>query len=285
MTVAREFAVMLPSVLLGLFALATALFLLSLQQLRRGRTGLYWRQRRQAGQRGGQLFIAALALYALTAAIAILSGLADIAYTELRNRLSADSDAPKGVSLPSATPTPRITLPPSPTPTFTATATFTLTPTASPSATASATPTPSLTPTATPTATATATFADAITVVPLADARPPNANAALRLITVARGVMNNQPLEADTQFAAGIRAIYVFMTYANMRPGDSWSRVLYRDGVAVQGSSYRWGQGATGETYFFFANADGYPPGEYAVRLFLGNAEASEITFFINDGL
>jgi hypothetical protein len=285
MTIAREFAAILPYILLASLVLATVLFLLSLQMLRRGRTGSYWRQRRQAGQRGAQLFLAALAIYAITAAAAVLSGLADVAYNEVRERISADSDAPVGVSLPSATPTPRVTLLPSPTPTSSATPTPTVTPTATATMTASATPTPSVTPTPSPTLTPTATFADAITVVPLAHAQSPGADAGLSLTTVARGVADNEPLEAGTQFAAGIREIYVFMTYANMQPGVSWSRVLYRDGVAVQGSSYLWAQDADGVTHFFFANADGYPPGSYEVRLFLGDAAVSTITFFINNGL
>ena len=53
----REIARLLPQILLGMFIVGVLLFLLSLQQLRRRRTGAYWRLRRRAAERGGKLFL------------------------------------------------------------------------------------------------------------------------------------------------------------------------------------------------------------------------------------
>src|SRR5512134_777257 len=93
-------ATILPYLIVAMLALALVLLLVSLQQLRRGRTGPYWRLRRQAGQRGGQLLLLALALFGVAFALAFFSGLADLALDSvfLRNRGGL-----QGVVIPSAT--------------------------------------------------------------------------------------------------------------------------------------------------------------------------------------
>ena len=86
---ARLIATILPYVIVAMLALALALFVLALQQLRRGRTGPYWRLRRQAGERGGQLFLASVTLFGLAFALAFFSGLADLALDGIRRSLSS----------------------------------------------------------------------------------------------------------------------------------------------------------------------------------------------------
>jgi len=49
----------------------------------------------------------------------------------------------------------------------------------------------------------------------------------------------------------------------------------------VQGQAYLWSQGSEGDSFFFFGSADGYAPGSYEVRLFLGNTEVSRFPFVI----
>jgi hypothetical protein len=49
--------------------------------------------------------------------------------------------------------------------------------------------------------------------------------------------------------------------------------------VPIQGQSYLWSQGESGESFFFFGDDLGYPPGNYEVRLFIGTEEASRLAF------
>ena len=50
----------------GLFALAVLLFLISLRLFRRSRRDVFWRRRREAGQRGWRLFVLAFTLFVLS---------------------------------------------------------------------------------------------------------------------------------------------------------------------------------------------------------------------------
>jgi hypothetical protein len=92
---------------------------------------------------------------------------------------------------------------------------------------------------------------------------------------------DNGPVQNRSEFPAGITRIYFFIRYRAMDDGVGWARVLYRDGVAVQGQAYLWSQGRQGASFFFFGNEEGYPPGDYDVRLFLGDTESSRFAFMI----
>lgn len=284
--VVRELAALLPYIIGGMLALAVALFLVSVYLLRRGRTGSYWRLRREAGQRGGQLLLASVALIVVAIALAVFSGLADVAYTQLRNFLNRDSDIPKGVSLPSATPTSRLTSTPTPT--------QTATPTHTPQDTSTPLPslTPSLLPTTTPTATETAlpsltptpipTAQDILIITPQTEGRAPDENAALTITSVASGILPDQtPIQPNDEFEVGIHRIYILFDYQQMDSGVAWTRILYRDGQPIQGQSYLWSLSSSGSTHFFFGNESGYPAGNYEVRLFLAGQETSRFTFRI----
>lgn len=282
--VVRELAAVLPYIIVGMLALAAALFLISLYQLRRGRTGTYWRVRREAGQRGGQLFLGSIALTIVAVALAVFSGLADVAYKQVRDFLNRDSDAPVGVSLPSATPTSRLTSAPTSTVTSTATqtppATQTPLPSFTPSAEPSETPLPTATLVPSETPTPQPTAQDILQITPRSGGRQPGENAALEIMTAATNILEDEtPVGAGDRFEAGIRRIYILFNYRQMQSGVYWTRILYRDGQPIQGQSYLWSLGASGSTYFFFGNESGYPSGDYEVRLFLGAKEVSRFAF------
>jgi hypothetical protein len=280
-------ASLLPYIIIGMFAVAAVAFLLSLQQLRRGRTGPYWRIRRAAGQRGGQLFLFSVALFGIAGALALFSGLADLAYQRLTNTLNSNSDAPKGVVLPSLTPpglftsTPTASITPTPTATITATATrLTETPrpsaTVEPSATLTATLTPSLT------FTPTVTFESVLALTPALSQQQPRSGASIEIMAAAASISAQEtPVEPTRQFPAGVQRIYLFIDFQRMDDGVSWSRVLFRDGVPIQGQSYLWSLGEEGSSYFFFGSDEGYPAGEYEARLFLSDTTVSQFTFSI----
>jgi hypothetical protein len=116
---------------------------------------------------------------------------------------------------------------------------------------------------------------------PLSDQEPPR-GATIELMAAARGVTpDDAPLEPATEFAAGIERIYFFVRFDNMENGVTWTRVLLREGVPIQGQSYRWGLGESGESYFFFGDASGYPPGNYEARIFISTEEASRLGFVV----
>ncbi len=290
---------LLPSFIVAMLVIALVLFIMALQQLHLGRTGSYWRLRRTAGQRGGRLFLLSVGLFIAALALAFYSGLASVAYNQINLLLANDPSGLKGVALPTATnpgdptrtPTATITpVPPSRTSTGTATATPTPThpPSATPTSTATATPRATETPTATLTPsitrTPTPTFEAILNLTPVLSSRQPRQSAALDLTAAAEGVtLGGRPDQPGITFPAGITRIFLFFAYRDLDNGLAWSRILYREGIPVQGQSYLWSGGETGSSYFFFGDQAGYLPGEYTVRLFLGDQEMSRLTFTVEE--
>lgn len=293
---AQEIATFLTYVIAGLFVVALLLFVLSIQQLRRGRKGPYWRIRRQASQRGGVMFLASIGLFAVGLALAFYSGLAALVFRGVDDFFRQSRSGLVGVVVPTETPTPAV----SDTPTLEPTPTATLTDTAVPTATAvpTETPTYTLTPTltATPTSTLTATitltptftltpsatFEQVLNLTPPAPGATARAGASIEIISAADvpTVPEAAPSDAPV-LPAGLTRIYVFIRYRSLNDGAVWSRVLYRDGLPVQGQTYIWGQGANGQSLFFFGNDEGYAPGQYEARLYLGDEEVSRFAFTI----
>jgi hypothetical protein len=287
MNMTRTLASILPYIILALLILGFFTFVVSLQQLRRGRTGPYWRIRRAAGQRGGQLFLLSIALIGIATTLAFFSGLADLAYRRLTGTLNSDPNAPVGVVLPTITETRLSTL------TSTPSTTPSNTPTVSPSPTrqtrtpipsATNEPTATLTATLTPsvTTTPTATFESVLVLTPLPSAKQPRSGARVEIVTASVSISADQtPVDPGSQFLAGVERIYLFFEYSRMDDGISWSRILFRGGVPMQGQSYLWSLGSEGSSYFFFGSEEGYPAGEYEVGLFLGDQEISRFPYTI----
>ena len=251
----------------GLFALALLSLLISLRLFRRSRTDVFWRQRRDAGQRGWRLF-------ALSFALLILGGLS-CAFTIF---VSLVSDSDEVAPTPTQIAEQSGTLPPdlerSPTGTTEATPANPLpaeTPTPEPPVTVIIviTTTPLVTPTPTPYP----TFTPYVT--PLASDVTPLPNAAIRITALDDQISDTfAPVNPRATFAAGITRIYLFVEFQGMSQGVMWRRALYRDGRLIDGGSYFWGQAAEGTTYFFFGNDNGFAPGNYEIRLFIGDSSA-----------
>jgi hypothetical protein len=290
---AQQIATLIPYVIVGVFLLALLLFVLALQQLRRGRRGPYWRIRRRASQRGGILFLISVGMFAITFALAFYSGLAAIAFRGLDDFINRRPSGLTGVIVPSDTPTLDVTLTDTPTATHTQTATTVPTVTAQPTATSTATststsvptetPPATHTPTATNTPTPTPTVDSVLQLIPPAPGIPAQPGAMVRITAADSAISaNNTPIQPTTTFESGIARIYLFVSFQDMDDGVAWSRVLYRDNQPIQGQAYLWSQGADGSSFFFFGNEDGYEPGDYQVRLFLGEEEISRFAFTIS---
>jgi hypothetical protein len=80
---------------------------------------------------------------------------------------------------------------------------------------------------------------------------------------------------------AGITRIYFWITYSAMTDGAAWTRLLLRDGEPIQGGGYLWSGGETGTAAYFFGDAEGFPPGEYTLRLLLADQPVSEMVFIV----
>ncbi len=81
------------------------------------------------------------------------------------------------------------------------------------------------------------------------------------------------------QLAAGARRLYFVLDYSGMRPGVTWTRVLYYEGVPMQGGAYFWGAQPDGRLIIFFGDGRGYPAGAYELRLYLGERLIDSATF------
>jgi hypothetical protein len=176
----------------------------------------------------------------------------------------------------------------SPTPTGTATASLTATVTASPTAsnTPSATPTATTSPTPAPTATPTLTATATETLVPigstpiLESSVTPSANAGLKITALSAQLSANfGPATPASTFSAGLRRIYFFVSFGSMQPGVLWRRELLLDGQVMQQGTYLWGLEQEGSAYFFFGQEDGFKPGSYQIRLYIGEG-AQPATMF-----
>lgn len=270
---------------------ALAFFLLSLYHLWRGNRAPYWRARRAAGQRGGQLFLIAFTLFGLAGALAFFGGLGSVALdgaldeTSLPRVITATPGPTRDIdgtviarvdatiaALPTSTPPPPVIV------------TATTRPTLAPP---SATPTPvPPTSTATPTPTVTPDPRSAFDGL-LLDNSPVNAptpgpDASLSIDAVATGIrLDAQPANAGTRFDAGFTRLYVFFSYAGMSPGAAWSYRLYLDGRPVAGATAAWEEESEGDTFAFIDVNEGFPPGSYTMRLYTGEREADRQSFTI----
>jgi hypothetical protein len=78
------------------------------------------------------------------------------------------------------------------------------------------------------------------------------------------------PVNPATVFPAGLTRIYFFVAYRNMQTGMVWRGALLRDGAVINRFERFWGSSVSGTAYFFFALEDGYPVGDYEIRLYFG---------------
>jgi hypothetical protein len=180
------------------------------------------------------------------------------------------------------------------TPTLILTSAFTFTPTATttPTFTATATPTETLTPsptlTLTPSATPTFTFTPSATpsptLIPLTLLSAPSLESSVtpsaraRLTITALGTRlsaTGQVVNAQPPFKAPIARVYFAVRAENLQSGVLWRRELLHNGTIMQAASYLWGLHTQGQKVFFFGQAEGFPLGDYEIRLYIGTSETA----------
>lgn len=301
----REIFRVLPYILVGMFGMGVLLFLLSMIQLRRRRTGAYWRLRRQAGDLGGRLFILSVFLLIASLVSTLVGGIAFlIVQPDMDGVISGPEDL-YGIILPTASAQTTIVdvaaaqgqetsteaALPTETPTL-APATATLVPPTSTALPTTATtvvlpptntPRPTDIPAPTAAATATPDFAALLGLTPIFNTtpRPPNADFQMTIESASSIYATSSIPAPVSQYDAGLKRIYLYISFERMEDGVAWSRVLYLNGTPIQGSTVLWNQGAAGRGSFFFGSATGYAAGNYEVRLFVGDQEASRFSFVV----
>ena len=255
----------------ALLALGLLLFLLSLRLFRRSRTDVFWRRRRDAGQRGWRTLVFSSVLIVLSVLSCLFTIVAAI--VNQNNSTPAPTDVviePSPSLLPNTTPTatetpavpvstevpvqtPAPMLPvDTPTPVV-------IVITATPASTPSETPFPTYTP----------------LVTPLVSDVTPLPNASIRITALDDQISDAlTPVNPRAAFRAGTTRIYLFVEFTGMAQGVLWRRELYRDGQKIDGNSYLWGLETDGTGYFFFGNDSGFPPGNYEIRLYIGSDPA-----------
>jgi hypothetical protein len=240
------------------FLLALLLFLASLRLFRRSRTDVFWRRRRDAGQRGWRTLVLSfmlIVLSGLSCVFTVLSAIVNEGESSSQPTEIAAGQSPTpspigtpaglrtvpGPALPSDTPTPVVVI-------ITATPVYTPT----------GTPFPTFTP----------------LVTPLVSSVTPPPNAAIRITALDDQISDSfTPVNPRAAFRAGTSRIYLFVEFTGMAQGVLWKRELYRDGELIDGSTYLWGLEAEGDGYFFFGNDSGFTPGEYEIRLYIGGGD------------
>lgn len=262
----------LPYITVALFGFALLLMMLSMRLFRRSRTDVFWRRRREAGQRGWRLFLASVM-------ILITSGVA-CAATALNTWLPEPDD--KGTITPTtaavaeistlpveeatafqltASPSPLPTETVEPLPTSTGTPADTLTPVV---IIVTSTPLPVPTNTTQPTFTANAP-------TPVSNVTP-EPNAQITITALDDQISDTyQAVNPRDTFDGSTRRVYLFVQFQDMTPGMLWRRGLYYEDRLIEENSYLWGTETQGEGYFFFGG-NSFAPGSYEVRLFIGDS-------------
>ncbi len=271
----------LPYITAIIFGLALLLLIVAVRLFRRSRTDTYWRRRRDAGQRGLHVSVLAFIFFMAGGVMCLVTLLVTMIHDDNEIPATPDLAAQQTQNAPAASPTATLTLAPEtpdqsgqtplPEPTHTQV-------TPEPTATPRATDTPIIlvittTPMHTPTQTPFPTFTPrAITSIP--GGITPQPEASLTITALDDRISDTlEPVNPRTTFIAGTHRIYFFVEYAAMSDGVAWTRKLYKNGEQIDSVSYDWRQGRTGTTYFFFGSADGFEPGNYEIRLFIGASD------------
>lgn len=180
-----------------------------------------------------------------------------------------------------------VTIPASATPATTTTPPSTRTPVATntpartPTSTRTPTPPPTVvviitaTPQANPSQTVYYTYTPNSTRAPIFPSETPLPNAWIAITALDDQLSDAYtPIDPGTEFDSGTTRIYMFVKFRGLSQGVSWKRQLYFGGEPVdEGIEELWMRDAEGEAFFFFGDSDGFAPGLYEIRVYLGDRE------------
>lgn len=261
----------LPFLTGSLFGLALLLILVSLHLFRRSRRDVFWRRRREAGQRGWKLFVLACGLLVFGSVSCVLTLVFGV-FGEDDSVTAGTPPATQEIALGEDTPR-ALDATPSPTqelnnPAENTPDPFALTPPPGTVMIVVITAAPVYTPTPTPFP----TFTPQATLAP--SNVTPHPDAALRIAALSDQIdASLRPVNPRTTFTAGTKRIFFFVEFSAMSEGVLWRRAIYKDGELFDDSAFLWGLAANGTGHFFFGQDSGLEPGEYEIRLFIGETD------------
>lgn len=89
----------------------------------------------------------------------------------------------------------------------------------------------------------------------------------------------------DSEFAAGVRVLYLTYDYEGMCTGLRVAHVLYRDGEPLQENAETWSGPSSGSAQVSFQAAKGrpFPPGKYEATVMVAGVEAARVRFAIEE--
>lgn len=257
--------------IVGLFIVALVVLIFALQQLQRGRSDIYWRQRRAAGQRGGQLFLVAVTLFGISFAMAFFSGFAAIAWDHIIGTEATPEGNPE-VSVETTAELSTFNL--EATIQFAVAATLTAQPTAIVRAISTPDPNVVVVPTVNPFLALASIPSHEPGLVTL------NTDSAIEITAVASEITDQlTPNSAQTDFPTGTKRLYIFMEYSSIPDDILWTRTLYYEGNIVYSRSEEWPLSENGNTYVFI-DAD-FPEGTYEFMITAGEIVMDSYQFTI----
>jgi hypothetical protein len=181
-----------------------------------------------------------------------------------------DMGALRPTPTPTLSPTPT-SAPPTPTP-------EPPTPTPEPP-TATSTPAPA---TATPTV---ATAAPSEATPPSETASPaitPLGEPSLAITDFSSGISpEGVPVGISTEFPAGLQRIYCWFRYSGMTGDLTWQRMLFLNRIMIREEVGEWEADESGVGYYYFTAQNGWAPGQYEARFYIGDRLADSATFTI----
>lgn len=176
-------------------------------------------------------------------------------------------------------------------------------PTLSPTATSApptATPAPPNTPVPPPTATDTpapptatppvATAAPSEAATPTATSTVESASPAitplgepsLAITDFSSGISpEGSPVGIGAEFPAGLQRIYCWFRYSGMTGDLTWQRMLFLNRIMIREEVGEWEADESGVGYYFFTAQNGWAPGQYEARFYIGDRLADSATFTI----
>lgn len=255
-----------------LFLIAFVLLVIALQQLQRGRSNIYWRQRRAAGQRGGQLFLVAVTLFGITLVMAFFSGFAAIMIDNIFN----DDSTPQETQSVSSEITPEL-LNINLEATIQSAVESTLTAQPTRDQQNNLTPAPEneiIQPTANP------FLVFQAIPSPQADTIALPENSSIQITALSAEITDQFTAEVpQDEFLTGTKRLYIFMEFSGIPDDILWTRTLLHEGNVIYSRTEAWTMPEIGNQYIFI-DAD-FPAGVYELIITSGDIvmDSYEFTF------
>ncbi len=151
--------------------------------------------------------------------------------------------------------------------------------TTAPQPTVTDTPAP---PTATPTEEPTSPSEAASTAETASPAITPLGEPSLAITDFSSGISpEGAAVGFGAEFPAGLQRIYCWFRYSGMTGDLTWQRMLFLNRIMIREEVGEWEADESGVGYYYFTAQNGWAPGQYEARFYIGDRLADSATFTI----